>query len=230
MNVELKFKEWFSEAARWKSSPWAKPSNDFWDRLEKWNKPEFFVHFESSSPTGVGAGKHLGVNVSSNITDKSTPRGLYGFPISYIFETADTLGIYDSGEDWVDFAEGAPHVWIFKAKNPDRVLHMRKGSDDNAKLYLMVQDDVRKVLYGDMRGTSAIIGDTGSLMTTSFLRMGIDGFVDWGTNTIHPSEPYQCVFFGSGKVQIVDSFENTEWFKDKPKTTVGAPEAKPVKV
>lgn len=214
MNVELNFKQWFAEAARWKSSLWAKPTDYFWERMEKYNSDEFFIHFESQTPQGMKAGKHLGVHVGKTM-DESTPRGIYGFPVKYIFDTADTIGIMGSGEDWMDFAEISPHIWVFRAKNPDNVLHIRKIGDDAAKIYKMTEHDARVSTPGIK---------VGAIMTTAFLRMGIDGFVDWGTNTIHGGEPYQCVFFGQGKISVVDSFENTEWFSGRRRSTIGAPE------
>jgi hypothetical protein len=44
-------------------------------------------------------------------------------------------------------------------------------------------------------------------------KCGIDGFVDHGTGTIHPSEPTQCVVFATNNLKLLHSIDNPKYFK-----------------
>ena len=44
-------------------------------------------------------------------------------------------------------------------------------------------------------------------------KCGIDGFVDHGTGTIHPSEPTQCVVFATNALKLLHSIDNSTYFK-----------------
>ena len=51
-------------------------------------------------------------------------------------------------------------------------------------------------------------------MTGIFVSMGIDGFYDTGTGTIHPNEKHQCLMFNLGKVRSITTVDLTS---SKPK-------------
>jgi hypothetical protein len=135
----------------------------------------------------------IGVNPQTQHTDY-TPYGIYAYPVKYAIQ---------EGIVGLPYAEDLPYIWVFKPKNPKNVKRINNYAygQKNRQIYLDGIEEARSV----------------QRMHAVFLNKGIEGFVDEGTSTIHPSEPYQAVFFGSHTIQPIDVFENTYVQKSQEK-------------
>jgi hypothetical protein len=126
----------------------------------------------------------LGVNPKSVFHHPDTPFGIYAYTVPYVVKT----GMLD-----VPYGSHMTHIWVFKARHPRRIKKIKDRRDKNGQLWV--------------KGWEETDGQMGKA-TKWFLDKNIEGFIDEGTATIHPSEPYQCVFFGSQTVNAVDVFAN----------------------
>jgi hypothetical protein len=124
----------------------------------------------------------IGINPQTQFTDY-TPYGIYAYTIKYALENEIVN---------LPYAQERDYIWVFKAKHPQRIKRIRDRSDKAGSVYMQ-----------------SIESNTVQQMTKWFLDRGIEGFVDEGTSTIHPSEPYQAVFFGSQTIIPLDVFPNS---------------------
>jgi hypothetical protein len=194
------FKEWLNEASRWKNSKWKRPPVDALLRLKKYNRDGYYCHF-SEIPD------KLGINPQTKHED--TPYGIYAYTVKYVLSN----GIRN-----LPYAGNYSYVWVFRARNPKKIKKIKSVSESQAKTSSVVWGSKRYVNENGqlwMKATSETESDFA--MTKWFLDRGIEGFVDEGTATIHPSEPFQAVFFGSHTVIPVDVFSNVRIQpKDEP--------------
>lgn len=123
----------------------------------------------------------IGINPQSQFLDY-TPFGIYAYTVKYALEKKIVH---------LPYAEDKDYIWVFRARNPKKIKKIKDRRDANGQLYLS--------------GATYTV----AAMAKYFLNRNIEGFVDEGTGTIHPSEPYQCVFFGSQTVVPLDVFPNT---------------------
>lgn len=126
----------------------------------------------------------IGINPKTQHLDY-TPHGIYAYTVKYAIEHQITKLPYASDKNY---------IWVFRAKNPKKIKKIKDRRDEAGQLYLRAT----KESYST------------SQMANWFLNKGIEGFVDEGTSTIHPSEPHQAVFFGSQTIIPVAVFENTK--------------------
>lgn len=125
----------------------------------------------------------IGINPQTQHLDY-TPHGIYAYTVKYAIEHKIVNLPYANDKDY---------IWVFRARNPKKIKKIKDRRDEAGRLYL--------------RGANESYST--SQMANWFLRSGVEGFVDEGTSTIHPSEPYQVVFFGSQTIIPVDVFKNT---------------------
>ena len=180
----MDFRQW-AEASRWKSSNWVPPPKNTLQSLARYKIGDYYASFTDLS------GK-LGINPNPINNPKSSdldanPFGIYAYPIGYLFST-NLKDLY---------ATDKPYVWIFKPKNPQRILHIMKAGD---KAYEAWFDGM-----SNMGGSSGFeVGPA----NTWFRNQNIDGFVDHGTGTIQENEPTQAVFFGSNVIIPIEVINN----------------------
>lgn len=172
----------FLEAARWKQSSWTPPAKDSLVRLKRYNKPNYFVHFSD-------LGQKLGVNPTAAFSGgdsglNMTPYGIFAYQAPYVIQEGITR---------VPFGGDRPYMWVFTPRNPRKIKKIKAAYDKNA------------ILWDQGKKQSYVLG----MFHSFFLKRGVEGFVDDGTGTIHPSEPYQAVFFGSQTVKVVEVIENS---------------------
>lgn len=127
-------------------------------------------------------GDKLGINPKPKDA-MNTPYGIFAYPVKYVL----TKGITN-----LPYAAEAPYIWVFTPKRPNRIGKIRQIGDKAWKSY---QGCIGKYSLGDV--------------AVCFLDKGVDGYVDYGTGTIHPNEPVQAVFFGSQTVIPVKVMDNS---------------------
>lgn len=179
------FKEWLNEASRWKSSSWKRPPVDVMERMKKYNRVGYYVHFSEMEDK-------IGINPKT-IETHGTPYGIYAYTVKYALA---------KGVQNLPYASDYAYVWIFRAKHPKKI---KKISSVEERSYTKGSPNYLNN-YGKLWRSYSTIDGLG--MTEKFLKKGIEGFIDEGTGTIHPSEPYQAVFFGSQTIIPVDVFPN----------------------
>jgi len=170
----------FREASRWKDSNWTPLPKKITDILKLYKGDKYFCSFSFMKDK-------IGVNPRAEYSGEessSTPYGIYAYPVSYILQV---------GIENVPFAGDRPYFWIFTPKHPRRIKKIYSRSDKNA------------MLWEKAKGASHTLG----LFHDFFLRRNIEGFVDYDTSTIHPSEPTQAVFFGLQTINPINVFENS---------------------
>lgn len=165
----------------------------------------------------------VGINPKSKY---NTPLGIYFYPLDYVLErnTDKSFG--------VPFAGDSPYLNVCELVPYDKILHMRKSEDhsmgmDNPKLKLMPGYDeiIEKinrskngyfghedtVLYLDRSNyselwvtTMLLSGYRNSIKWNKVFRdLGIPGFIDHGTGTIHMNEPTQGVVFSASNLKRI---------------------------
>ncbi len=124
----------------------------------------------------------LGINPQP--IDDITPYGIFAYRVTY----ALGLGLLN-----IPYAGEKPYIWVFTARNPKRIKTIKQVGDKAWEIYV------------SGRQQAVTLG----MMNKFFLKKKIDAFIDEGTGTIHPHEPYQAVFFGSQTINPVEVINNT---------------------
>jgi hypothetical protein len=186
----MNFREWLSEGSRWKDSNWKRPPTDASSMLKKYNSAGFYCHF-SQMPDKLG--------INPKTAWEGTPYGIYAYEVNYVVSRQIRN---------VEWASNYPYIWIFKAKNPEKIKRIKR-LPDRWEIDHPVEGDLNDagLLWERVRSETK----SDAAMSKWFLDRGIEGFVDEGTGTIYGgSEPHQAVFFGSQTILPLDVFRNVK--------------------
>lgn len=171
----------------------------------------------------------LGVN--PNTTHKTTPIGVYGYPIKYMLDRAYKIGTTFGATPFA--SDTSPYVIGFSLKG--KILNTRadpsredieRGSDYIYKAFgnnsYDAEEEVERweeatdfgKLYESVRETvlrmSRRVGKRATIMLTDFLTKGLgyDAVVDNGLGHIHPNEPHQCVALSTRAIYDIEIHDN----------------------
>lgn len=157
----------------------------------------------------------LGINPNSSYR---TPIGIYAYQLTYAIEHEFLTDL--------PFVGDAPFINLFKIKNDAMVLNT-VDFDEIANHYVekfknkyQVNPDIAGY---DLRSNISELW----LKTREFVNkdphkwghilrsIGVEGFIDYGTSTIHPSEPTQSVFFSADVIDKTIRLLNRDFKREK---------------
>jgi hypothetical protein len=165
------------------------------------NEPNTYVSFQKYPQLEIWPGQHK---------TYSTPVGVYAYPIYYASTRLENL----------PFATQQPYLIIFKSTGNiiSNDLTEQEQDDYLEKLkQLYPAADLNEVNNYHFRSAFSklwlavvmvIAPDNPSKQNKIFRQLGIDGFNDQGSGTIHPSEQYQAVFFKPQTLQKIKVLDN----------------------
>ena len=159
----------------------------------------------------------VGLNPESKY---DTPLGIYLYPIDYVIEK----------KMMVPFAKDQPHINVCEFTRPEKILHMTSdvsNQDGMELLNVFPKEKVDKAWeyfnelrsnYSKLWTSTRVLANNKPIQWNINLRKcGIDGFVDYGTGTIHPNEPTQCVVFAANALKLLHSIDNPMYYKKTDK-------------
>lgn len=190
------------------------------DKVKSDPSQEIYVHF-----TEV---QKLGFNPKTEHRD--TPIGIYGFPLTAVVEKYVKGKIFDIDQrkeipivsDIFPYGYYKPIIFLFKVKSDANVLRFGTPIPVSEEREYYDRIDMpnydRRTATVDPRELYRYIiehtnlNKEGHTITASstFLKMGIDGFVDTGYGTIHIAERIQAVFFNPKAVEVVEMLKRGE--------------------
>ena len=152
----------------------------------------------------------VGVNPQTQYT---TPLGIYFYTAKYVLNKKGK----------VPLGAERPYMFVCELTRPGKVMHMRRDDDggEASRLWRSTEDEA----WGDEnnRGHSMHAGLGAGAMAkvvawSKALRdAGVSGFIDHGTGTIWPAEPFQGVVFTAGDLRVLHRLENSlRHFQDMP--------------
>jgi hypothetical protein len=183
---------------------------DLIDELKE--EPNTYLSFQKHPQLEIWPGQHKSYN---------TPVGIYAYPMEYASEKLEKL----------PFATQQPYIIIFKStgniidnyltKNQqDSYLNKLKQLYPNLDLNLLQNYQIRSPFSKIWLAVVQILApNNSSKQNLIFRQLGIDGFDDNGTGTIHPAEQKQAVFFRPQtlqKIQILDNVLHTSLVGKQP--------------
>jgi len=155
----------------------------------------------------------IGINPKSKF---DTPFGIYFYPLKYVI-------------DWelnVPFAGDQPYINVCEIVRPNKILHMQKTVEPQLGIDLLMKTfsetevenaiariktkglDIRSSYSTVWLATRLISNENPILWNTNLRKLGIDGFFDHGTGTIHTFEPTQGVVFTANALKVIHVIEN----------------------
>lgn len=176
----------------------------------------------------------VGINPRS---DFSTPLGIYMYPLDYVIQN----------KMQVPFAGNAQYINVCELLRPQKILHMMPvkvyempGDLDDTSgvdfeeiksqqkgLDLVPREMVDKILkeeWYNIASDYSILWQTTKRMSRSisqwnamFRKLGIEGFVDHGTGTIHNHERTQCVIFQKDSIKQIHTIDQKKRMAKPPK-------------
>jgi hypothetical protein len=165
------------------------------------NEPNTYISFQMYPQLEIWPKQH-------KIYD--TPVGIYAYPIKYASEKLEKL----------PFATQKPYLIIFKPTGNIISNNLTEQEQDNylEKLkQLYPTADLEKVNDYEIHSPFSklwlavvmiIAPDNPSKQNKIFRQLGINGFNDKGSGTIHPEEKYQAVFFKPQTLQKIQILDN----------------------
>jgi len=176
------------------------------------NINDYFISFMDINKTGI--------NIQ---TQYNTPVGLYCYPLGYVIDRSKTatnsLQIRPFPNHKVKY------IKIYKVKNKNNIFDMSDNINNtvlkNMKEYFEDFDSTSittfrqlwRYIYLEKIGINSDVTSkfksAAATATSMFRKLGIDGFIDMGTGTIHPNEPCQAVFFNTTCLTVVDVIGET---------------------
>ena len=162
----------------------------------------------------------VGLNPQSRY---DTPLGIYLYPLDYVIEKQMN----------VPYAGNEPYLNVCEFTRPEKILQMTSDvSNQKGEQLLNVfskkEVDEVNLKYREGLGieyhlrsnysklwlvTRILANNKPTQWNINFRKCGIDGFVDHGTGTIHPSEPTQCVVFAANNLKLLHSINNPAFDK-----------------
>jgi hypothetical protein len=176
------------------------------------DEPNTYLSFQKTPQLEIWPGQHKKYN---------TPVGIYAYPIKYASEKMEDL----------PFATENPYIVIFKPtgniidndlteKQQDDYLDKLKKLYPNLNLDQLKNFQIRSSYSKLWLSVVQIIAPNNpSLQNKIFRKLGIDGFDDNGTGTIHMGEKKQAVFFRPQtlqKIQILDNVLHNSLVGNQP--------------
>jgi len=166
----------------------------------------------------------IGINPKSQY---KTPLGIYFYPLKYVIDM--NLG--------VPFAGDQPYLNVCEIVRPNKMWHMKLKTQPQIGLDVLKKAFPKKEVENaiaqintkglDIRSnystvwlvTQLISNENPISWNTNLRKLGIDGFFDHGTGTIHTGEPTQGVVFTANALKVIHVIENIKQVSDESKFT-----------
>jgi len=156
----------------------------------------------------------IGINPKSKW---STPIGIYFYPLKYVIDKDLN----------VPFAGNKAYINVCEIVRPNKILHMQKPTEPQLGIDLLkkifseteVENAIAQIKsweHVDIRSNYSIVWLATQLFAnenpiswnTNLRKLGIDGFIDHGTGTIHANEPTQGVALSANALKVIHVIEN----------------------
>jgi len=162
----------------------------------------------------------IGINPKSKW---ATPIGIYFYPLKYVIDR----------ELNVPFAGNKAYINVCEIVRPNKILHMQKSTEPQLGIDLLnktfTHDKIEQVMeeigksgseyrsnYSTVWLATQLISNKNPISwNTNLRKLGIDGFFDHGTGTIHTNEPTQGVALTANALKVIHVIENVMSPKEK---------------
>ena len=151
-----------------------------------------------------------------------TPLGIYLYTLDYVIEKQMN----------VPFAGDRLYFNVCEFTRPEKILHMTSDISNQKGMELLnifpkeqVDQAIENIDKYDLRSnysklwivTRKLANNKPTQWNTNLRKCGIDGFMDYGTGTIHLNEPTQCVVFAASALKLLHSIDNPAFNKTTDK-------------
>ena len=166
----------------------------------------------------------IGINPKSQY---KTPIGIYFYPLKYVIDKNLK----------VPFAGDQPYINICEIVRPNKILHMQEPVEPQLGIDLLnktfTSDKTEEAMewieksnfeyrsnYSTVWLVTQIISNQNPILwNTNLRKLGIDGFIDHDTGTIHTGEPTQGVALSANALKVIHVIENIKQVSDESKFT-----------